>query len=199
MRLAEIYGYGHFPHLDTRVGRQMFEDLEARWPKSSMVLHKFGLYYALTEKNYIKAFQYYSRSLEADQDNFPCLMDYLKMCQRLEIGWAPMLAMVDKTLTVVRRTPIMVKLMAMKGLLHWLINQDGVGKQQACNVWIAAVEKTPTAVSTIGVSSKHGVWKDNGGGFVIRDFFFLFRHLLQTDVRTPSVSLGLMSTMLCAS
>ncbi|ODN01447.1 hypothetical protein Ocin01_05249 [Orchesella cincta] len=77
IRLAEIYGYGDYPHLDTKNGEKLFEECEERWPDSSMVLHKFGKYYQ-KHNNWIKALEYYRRGLDADVDNFPCLMDYLK-------------------------------------------------------------------------------------------------------------------------
>lgn len=52
VRLAEVYAYGTYPCLDHTEGEKLFQECERRWPDSSMVLHKFGKYYALVSQSY---------------------------------------------------------------------------------------------------------------------------------------------------
>jgi len=55
VRLAEVYGYGEYPHLEKQHGEILFQECEERWPDSSMVLHKFGKYYAIVRKCIFKS------------------------------------------------------------------------------------------------------------------------------------------------
>lgn len=146
VRLAEVFAYGNFPHLDAKDGELMFRELEKRWPDSSMVLHKFGKYFSMVAKDNKQAVDYFTRALESDAGNFPCLMDYLKAIQRIGTDYKQMLAMVDKCLVFLHNTSPMVRLLLARGILLWLLEEQrdsgsGTGKQEACHAWMeAAIE-----------------------------------------------------------
>lgn len=158
VRLAEIFAYGNFPHLDPQDGELMFRELEKRWPDSSMVLHKFGKYFAMVVKDYKQAVDYFTRALESDAGNFPCLMDYLKAVQRIgtEPDYKQMLAMVEKCLMFLHNTPPMVRLLLARGILLWVVeetreNGNGTGKQEACQAWIEAAMEDVNSCGYIAV------------------------------------------------
>ncbi|ODN01421.1 Regulator of microtubule dynamics protein 1 [Orchesella cincta] len=143
VRLAEIYGYGDYPHLDKKQGEILFQECEKRWPDSSMVMHKFGIYYKKNH-NWKKALDYFKRGLDMDLDNFPCLMDYLKCVsknpKREDQNYDLMLRTIDRCLPSSKFKKFqLTKLLLAKGLLLWLGDTDGTKKRQACDLWVEAV------------------------------------------------------------
>ncbi|CAL8125663.1 unnamed protein product [Orchesella dallaii] len=161
VRLAEVYGYGTYPNLDKDQGEILFLECEERWPNSSMVLHKFGKYYQKSG-NWTKALDYFTRGLDADLENFPCLMDCLKCVSKYTGDQTQLLHLVDRCLPVHCFNKLQVTtLLLAKGLLFWKMNDtDGTKKMEACDLWVEAAMKNPTGPGryTIVQTITRGFW-----------------------------------------
>lgn len=167
VRLGEIYVNGDFPQLDANDGQRIFRELEQRWPHCSMVLHKTGKYFDTSRNKANTALEYFTRSLQCDAGNFPCLMDYLKTFQLLVKDNKHMLDMVEICLGSLHNSAPLGKLLMAKGILLWMLVQEKyengseirgdveVEEEEACWAWVQAVQTNLACCSSMVVIRMH--------------------------------------------
>ncbi len=158
---------GDYPQLNTNAGKRIFKELEQRWPHCSMVLHKTGKYFDTSRNKARKALEYFTRALQCDAGNFPCLMDYLKTFQLIGQDYKHMLDMVQICLGCLHNSAPLGKLLMAKGILLWLLVKEKfenvgeierdveVEEEEACWAWLQALETDLTCCSSIVVIQIH--------------------------------------------
>lgn len=108
--------------------------------------------------------QYYKRALAAGNNNYACLMEYIKFLNTCSVKEAfpllrsrcyiAMLDAIDSALKTIKFDHQVANLLIARGLIMWLFNprRSEVAKQEACKVWIGVMKDFPEFAKKLCVS-----------------------------------------------